>query len=119
MPRRRRAVVLVSLSALALGALPSATSAVEADPVVFRIGATQAARPVELNPFRTTSGMGYGLIADRYDLLVGFGEDLSPASGLAERWDISEDGLTWTYHIRQGATWQDGQPVSADDVAFT
>ncbi len=119
MPRRHRAVVLTSLSALALSAFPSATTAVEADPVVFRIGATQAARPVELNPFRTTSGMGYGLIADRYDLLVGFGEDLSPAPGLAERWDISEDGLTWTYHIRQGATWQDGQPVSADDVAFT
>jgi len=38
---------------------------------------------------------------------------------LAEGWQISEDGLTYTFIIRQNARWHDGRPVSADDVVFT
>jgi len=38
---------------------------------------------------------------------------------LAESWDVSDDGLTWTFHLRPGATWHDGEPVTASDVAFT
>lgn len=118
---RRSAVALAFLSLLAMpaAAMPSAAVAVEGQPVTFRIGVTQGARPIELNPFRTTSSMAYSLIADRYDLLIEFGEDLSPAPGLAESWETSEDGLTWTYHIRQNASWQDGEPVTAEDAAFT
>ncbi len=39
--------------------------------------------------------------------------------GLAESWDISEDGLTYTFNLRQDALWTDGEPVDADDVVFT
>ena len=39
--------------------------------------------------------------------------------GLAERWEHSADGLTWTFHLRRGAQWHDGQPFTAHDVAFT
>lgn len=35
--------------------------------------------------------------------------------GQAERWDISEDGLTWTFHLRPGLKWSDGTPLTADD----
>ena len=59
------------------------------------------------------------MMPDIYDLLIEFGPNLEPAPGLAEKWETSADGLTWTYHIRQGATWQDGQPLTASDVAFT
>ena len=38
---------------------------------------------------------------------------------LAESWESSEDGLTWTFHIRRDATWHDGQPFTAHDVDFT
>ena len=38
---------------------------------------------------------------------------------LAETWDISADQLTWTFHLRKGVTWQDGEPFTADDVKFT
>lgn len=38
---------------------------------------------------------------------------------LAERWEVSEDGLTWTFHLRQDVLWSDGQPFTADDVVFT
>ena len=38
---------------------------------------------------------------------------------LASSWDVSDDGLTWTYHIRPDLTWSDGQPLTAHDVAYT
>jgi len=38
---------------------------------------------------------------------------------LAERWDVSEDGRTWTFHLRRDVRWSDGKPFTADDVAFT
>jgi len=39
--------------------------------------------------------------------------------GIATRWERSPDGLTWTFHLRQGVRWSDGHPFSADDVIFT
>ncbi len=38
---------------------------------------------------------------------------------LAKSWDISEDGLTWIFHLREDVRWNDGQPFTADDVVFT
>jgi len=38
---------------------------------------------------------------------------------LAERWDQSPDGLTYTFHLRPNVTWSDGRPFTADDVKFT
>ena len=38
---------------------------------------------------------------------------------LAKSFDVSDDGLTWTYHLRQGIQWSDGEPFDADDVLFT
>src|SRR3989338_7315726 len=38
---------------------------------------------------------------------------------LAERWEVSEDGLRWTFHLRRDVLWSDGQPFGADDVVFT
>ena len=39
--------------------------------------------------------------------------------GLAERWEISADGLTWTFYLRPGLKWSDGMPLTADDIVFT
>lgn len=45
--------------------------------------------------------------------------DLEVEPFLAESWDISEDGLTYTFHIRPNAVWEDGVPITAHDVAYT
>ena len=37
---------------------------------------------------------------------------------MAERWETSADGLTWTFHLRD-ALWSDGVPVTADDFVFS
>jgi peptide/nickel transport system substrate-binding protein len=38
---------------------------------------------------------------------------------LAESWETTPDGLTWTFHLRKGVQWSDGEPFDADDVVFT
>jgi peptide/nickel transport system substrate-binding protein len=38
---------------------------------------------------------------------------------LATRWEVSDDGLTYTFHLRQGVRWHDGTPFTADDVLYT
>ena len=46
-------------------------------------------------------------------------DTLEAVGSLAESWSVSEDGLTWTFNIRDGVTWHDGTPMTAEDVAFT
>jgi peptide/nickel transport system substrate-binding protein len=46
-------------------------------------------------------------------------EDGTPMGDLAESWDVSEDGLTVTFYLRQDVTWHDGEPFTAEDVKFT
>lgn len=42
-----------------------------------------------------------------------------PGAALAESWDISKDGLTYTMHLRKGVKWHDGQPFTCKDVQFS
>ncbi len=51
--------------------------------------------------------------------LVRVGEGSEPDPWLAESWERSEDGRTWTYHLREDARWHDGVPVTAADIDFT
>ncbi len=55
------------------------------------------------------------------DLIVGLvTEDASgqPIAGAAASWEVSPDGLTWTFHLRKNDVWSDGTPVTADDFVF-
>lgn len=54
-----------------------------------------------------------------YDTLVVFNPGLEVVPWLATSWEIGEDGLEWTFHIVENATWHDGEPLTAEDVAFT
>ncbi|MDZ7809425.1 MAG: ABC transporter substrate-binding protein [Arhodomonas sp.] len=63
-------------------------------------------------PIQTVGGKIYeGLL--RYDF------DLNPMPGLAEDWEVSEDGLTYTFHLHEGVTWHDGEPFTSEDVVFS
>ena len=46
-------------------------------------------------------------------------ETYKPQPDLATDWSVSDDGLTWTFHLVDGATWHDGEPFTAADVKFT
>lgn len=76
--------------------------------------------PRTLNPLFVADPISEQLSHLVFDGLV----EVDPATGeprgaLAASWDVSEDGLTYTFHLRDDVLWQDGQPATARDVAFT
>src|SRR5215217_5509304 len=55
-----------------------------------------------------------------YEQLVNVGvEGVSLVPGLAESWDVSEDGLTYTFHLRPNVLFSDGTPMTSEDVLFS
>jgi oligopeptide transport system substrate-binding protein len=78
----------------------------------FSIGA----EPADLDPQTVTSTSDSKIIQALFDPLIGFEPGtLAPAPGLAERWDISADGLNYTFHLRANARWSNGDPLTAQD----
>jgi peptide/nickel transport system substrate-binding protein len=72
------------------------------------------------NPFKGIQATSYEMWALTYDMLVGYSmEDMSPTPALAEEWEPSEDGLTWTFHLRDDVTWSDGEALTSADVKHT
>ena len=73
------------------------------------------------NPFVGIKATSFELWALTYDYMIGYSmKDMSPQpTGLATSWDTSDDGLTWTFHIRDGVTWSDDEPLTAADIAYT
>ena len=73
-----------------------------------------------VNPWKAIESPEYEVLALNFDLLENFDKSTLQASpGVATSWTQSPDGLSWTFDIRQGMTWQDGQPFTANDIAFT
>ncbi|MBB3142335.1 peptide ABC transporter substrate-binding protein [Halomonas organivorans] len=58
------------------------------------------------------------ILMDVYEGLVKKSPDGELLPGMAESWEISEDGLTYTFHLREDAAWSDGEPVTAEDFVF-
>src|SRR3954447_2872618 len=84
-----------------------------ANAIIFGIGTDID----ELDPRTTDTQEGYVAAANVYDCLVLY--DLGATTirpGLAESWEISEDGLTYTFHLRQGVSFHDGAAFNADAV---
>ena len=75
--------------------------------------------PVEsLDPQVATDGTSFEVIADFTDGLMQMDADGNPVNALAESYEISEDGLTYTFKIRDDANWSNGDPVTAADFVF-
>ncbi|MGH3148869.1 MAG: ABC transporter substrate-binding protein, partial [Rubrobacter sp.] len=90
----------------------------EAEKAVFRVGLTNDIDG--FNPFKIVEIPSYELMGLTYDLLVEASpKDSSPVPGLADSWETSDDGLTWTFHLNEEAKWHDGKPVTSEDVAYT
>jgi peptide/nickel transport system substrate-binding protein len=72
-----------------------------------------------LNPILSTDSVSSAVEGAIFSGLVTVNEKLEMVPDLAERWDISKDGKTWTFHLRKNVKWHDGVPFTADDVKFT
>jgi len=78
------------------------------------------AEPKTLDPALMTGVPEHNLALGLYEGLVTLHpETLQPLPGVAEWWEISKDGLTYTFHIRKGLKWSNGDPLTADDLAWS
>ena len=71
----------------------------------------------EITAKETSTSLVTDLIFEGLTTTNAFTTKVEP--NLAKSWDISEDGLIWTFHLREDVRWNDGQPFTADDVVFT
>lgn len=97
------------------GETPSAPPEEEEEPVTLRVGTTyiwDTANPAY-------GWYNYTLRYLLYDTLVEEAGISDFVPGLAEEWNYSEDGLVWTFKIREGVTFHDGTPCTAEDVAWS
>ena len=107
------------LAALVLpGALLAPAQASTDEPVTFTIAFTNEVD--SFNPFLGIEAESYEMWALTYDYLVGYSmKDMSPEPALATEWETSDDGLTWTFTLRDDVTFSDGEPLTSADVAYT
>src|ERR671910_1467003 len=120
MRRITAAAVLLAMISLLTGATGAGAqgSTGETEKLILRIGSTNDIDG--FNPFKILEIPSYEVMGLTYDLLVDFSpKDSSPVPGLADSWETSEDGLTWTFHLNKEAKWHDGEPVTSEDVAYT
>ena len=116
-----QAACAAGLSALLATGTVSDAAAADAGPVT---GGTVVAGidPGQLSTFNTqlTSVTSSLVVADVWaDGLMTYDRDGNRIPRLAESWEVSSNGLTYTFKIRSGVKWSDGQPFSAEDVVFT
>lgn len=112
----KRLTVLMSVLVLVLVAGMAIAAPKQGGTLVFGRGGDS----VGLDPAYETDGNSFMICDNIYEALV-FYKDESTAlePGLAESWDISPDGLTYTFHLRKGVTFHDGTPFNADAVVFS
>ncbi|HEU5422912.1 MAG TPA: ABC transporter substrate-binding protein, partial [Nitrolancea sp.] len=75
---------------------------------------------LQLDPARISTGRVAGeLLPQLFSALVQFDEKLSIVPDLAEKWDISDDGLNYTFHLRQGLKFHNGDTLTGKDFVYT
>ena len=111
------ALVMTAMLVMVFGAVPGAVRGWAAAPATFIWGKSGEADTLD-SPI-STSGETYAVTTQIFNALVRMkpgGTDIEP--DLATSWSVSPDGLTWTFKLRQGVTFQDGTPWNATAAKF-
>ncbi|WP_414660133.1 peptide ABC transporter substrate-binding protein [Horticoccus sp. 23ND18S-11] len=111
---------LVAGLALALAAgcarRETQVAAGDRDQVLYRGNASE---PESLDPYLVRGAVEWTIVGGLFEGLVTADmATLEPRPGVAERWEISADGLVYTFHLRANAAWSDGTPVTAGDFEY-
>lgn len=77
-----------------------------------------SADPESLDPHKTSTVYEAHILRDLFEGLVMQDQNAEMIPGAAESWTVSDDGTVYTFKLRQGATWSDGSPVTAEDFVY-
>ena len=75
--------------------------------------------PITLDPAISAEMLSHEYIMQIFGGLVWLDDDLKPAPDVAERWEVSDDGRTYTFYLRQDVRFHDGREVKAEDVKYS
>ena len=103
-------------ASLLASAVLLASTAVHAETVLNR---GNGAEPETLDPQKLTGVPEANIAYDLYEGLTTLDDHGNPTGGVAKSWDISDDGKTYTFHLREDAKWSNGDPITADDVVYS
>lgn len=104
---------LLSLAVLTGATAPPASAQEKGGEAVF-----MSIEIPSLNPLHASSATGL-VSPNLYATLVRLDDAWAPQPYLASAWELSDDGLTYTFHLEPGATFQDGEPITSEDVKWS
>ena len=75
--------------------------------------------PETIDPALNSAVDGGNMLLHSFECLLTIDQEGQLAEGQAEKWETSEDGLTWTFHLRDGLKWSDGSDLTANDFVYS
>jgi len=112
-------MLLTAASALVLLAQGDPATAAEGDECVHILGYEWSGEKRSMDPADMTSGDDACHIFPVHNRLVDVDDNFNVLPEPATQWSLSEDGLTWTFKLRDGVTFHSGKPFSSADVVCT
>ena len=114
---RRSLTALFATAMLSVAACGGGGAGSASDANILKRGT--ASEPPSIDPHLAQGNSSSALIDDLFIGLTTTDAEGEMIGGLAERWDVSDDGLVWTFHLRPGLAWSDGKPLTAEDVVWS
>jgi peptide/nickel transport system substrate-binding protein len=112
-----RRSLFAAAAGMAMAASLGAPALAQTPPGVLVVG--QIAEPKSLDPAAVTAVNDFRILVNIYEGLLQYSPGtLEVAAGLAESWDMSEDGTVYTFNLRDGVMFHDGTPFNAEAVKF-
>lgn len=115
--QRVMTLVIAAATAMTLAACGSSDAEGSSANTEFRIIASEPSSGLDPNTSVTQASLR--VMELMYDTLIDYDEDNTLIPMIAESWDVSDDGLTYDFQIRENAAFSDGTTITADDVAYS
>ncbi|MDY3919873.1 MAG: peptide ABC transporter substrate-binding protein [Candidatus Limivivens sp.] len=106
---------VLSLSMIAGTAVAVSAEEAEGKQLSVQVGPN----PETIDPALNSAVDGGNMLLHSFECLLTVDQEGKIAPGQAETWEQSEDGLTWTFHLREGLKWSDGSDLTAEDFVYS
>ncbi len=119
MKKRVISMLLAAVMTVSLAGGTMMTAAAEEAAEGKQLSVQVGPDPETIDPALNSAVDGGNMILHAFECLLTIDQDGQIAPGQAEEWGVSEDGLTWTFKLREGLKWSDGSDLTANDFVYS